>query len=173
HDREWMIVEAAGDPALFVTQREIPRLALIETALAASALVLDAPGMQTFCVGFDSPGAVRNVVVWRETVAAIDQGDAAARWLSEFTGSDLRLVRFDPALRRLCNAQYAGDSGAHTGFADGYPLLIIGSESLRDLNRRLAERNSAALPMNRFRPNVVIDGLDSYDEDHLSSVAIG
>jgi uncharacterized protein YcbX len=176
HDREWMIVEADGDPALFVTQREIPRLALIETRVTADSLVLEGPGMTALQVGFDAPertDARRRVVVWRDTVAAIDQGDAAARWLSSFAGTPLRLVRFDRAFRRLCNPQFAGDTGAHTGFADGYPLLVIGAESLRDLNRRLAGNGSPALPMNRFRPNLVLEGLEAYDEDHLASLTIG
>ena len=80
---------------------------------------------------------------------------------------------FDPAFRQLSNRIYAGDSGAHTAFADGYPVLVIGSASLADLNGRLLSRGVGPLPMNRFRPNVVIDGLDAYDEDHLSTIDIG
>ena len=176
HDREWMIVEAPGDPARFVTQREIPRLALLETRVAGALLTLWAPGMPLLDIRLDetTPQATRrSVVVWRDTLDALDQGDAAANWLSSFAATQLRLVRFDPGSRRFCNREYAGDTGAHTGFADGYPLLVLGTESLRDLNLRLAEHGSPALPMNRFRPNLVIEGLDAYDEDHLASVTIG
>lgn len=171
HDREWMIVEANGDPARFITQREYPRLALVETGLCASALILSAPGMEMLSVDYDLEGAGRDVVIWRDTVRALDQGAAAADWLSAFLGKGVRLVRFDSDIRRMCNLQYAGDTGAHTGFADGYPLLVIGSASLDDLNGRLQARGVGALPMNRFRPNLVVDGLDAYDEDHLATLA--
>lgn len=173
HDREWMIVEANSDPARFITQREYPRLALIETGLSASALTLSAPGMEILSVNCAFEGAGRDVIVWRDTVRALDQGPVAADWLSAFLGKDVRLVRFDPDVRRLCNPQYAGDAGAHTGFADGYPLLIVGSASLDDLNARLQVRGAVAMPMNRFRPNLVVGGLDAYDEDHLATLASG
>ena len=172
-DREWMIVGSAGEPLRFVTQRECPRLALIETALCATALTLSAPGMSPLAIDYELGGSSREVVVWRDTVRAIDQGDAAAQWLSAFTGHGLRLVHFDPSVIRFCNREYAGDSGAHTGFADGYPLLVIGSASLADLNGRLCNGGAAPLPMNRFRPNLVIDGLEAYDEDHWSALTCG
>lgn len=173
HDREWMVVEAHGDPARFITQRELPRLALIETGLSATALTLSAPGMELHSVDDAFEGAGRDVFVWRDTVHAIDQGAAVSGWLSDFLARDVRLVRFDPSVRRLCNYQYAGNTGAHTGFADGYPLLVIGSASLDDLNARLRSGGADALPMNRFRPNLVVDGLEAYDEDHLSQLTCG
>jgi hypothetical protein len=117
--------------------------------------------------------APREVVVWRSHVRGHDEGDEAAAWLSAHLARDVRLVRFDRARRRECNREYAGDSGAHTLFADGYPVLVIGSASLTDLNERLAHKGEAALPMNRFRPNVVIDGLEPYDEDHVDTLTIG
>lgn len=173
HDREWMIVGSGSERAQFLTQRECPRLALIETGLAESALTLSAPGMAPIAVDYDLAGKSRDVVVWRDTVRAVDQGDMVANWLSTFIGSDVRLVRFDSDCIRLCNREYAGESGAHTGFADGYPLLVIGGASLDDLNGRLQKRGAGALPMNRFRPNLVIDGLEAYDEDHLASLTCG
>ena len=88
-------------------------------------------------------------------------------------GEPLRLVRFDPAQPRLCNPDFAGDSGAHTRFADGYPVLVIGAQSLADLNARLAAKGADALAMDRFRPNVVVEGLEAFDEDHLATLAIG
>ncbi|MEO8305215.1 MAG: MOSC N-terminal beta barrel domain-containing protein [Betaproteobacteria bacterium] len=169
-DREWMIVDADGR---FVTQREYPQLALIATSLAAGALVLASPGMPSLCLPFEIPGlTLREVVVWNSQVTAHDAGDAAARWLSSAIGDDLRLVRFDPAGLRLCNPQYAGDSGAHTAFADGYPVLVIGEGSLNELNARLAAKGIVALPMNRFRPNVVLAGLDPFDEDHVDTISV-
>jgi uncharacterized protein YcbX len=173
HDREWMIVESVGNPAPFVTQREIPALALIETAITEDALVLRAPRMSETRIRLDGEGPVRDVVVWRDTVPAIDQGDPIAHWLSEAVGASVRLVRFDPGSQRLCNPEFAGNSRAQTQFADGYPLLVIGQESLSDLNRRLADKGVDPLLMNRFRPNLVIGGLEPYDEDHISGFQFG
>lgn len=168
-DREWMIVASDGT---FVTQRTHPKLALIEPRLAAATLVLAAPGRLPLTVPLAPPaGPRREVIVWDDRVAAFDEGPQAARWISEFLGADLRLVRFDPAARRLCNPHYAKGSGAHTAFADGYPVLVIGAASLDDLNMRLKARGHAALPMNRFRPNVVLAGLEPYDEDHVDTLA--
>ena len=166
HDREWMIVDADGR---FVSQRELPSLALIRTMLQPEGLELSARDGTTLPVPFAHPGPTRSVTVWRDTVAAIDQGDDAARWLTAHLGRDVRLVRFDPEVRRGCNRAYVGDSGAHTGFADAYPLLVLAEASLADLNRRLA----SPLPINRFRPNVVLSGCEAYDEDHIDEIVAG
>jgi uncharacterized protein YcbX len=169
-DREWMIVDGHGR---FVTQREHPRLALIETGLVAGALVLQAPGTTTLKVALAERRApAREVVVWESRVRALDAGDEAAHWLSAVLGADVRLMRFDASGQRRCDPAYVGDSGAHTAFADGYPLLVIGEASLDDLNARLVAKGTAALPMNRFRPNIVLAGLDPYDEDHVDTVAM-
>src|SRR5262249_27046852 len=115
----------------------------------------------------------RDVVVWRSDVRGIDAGDAAAAWLSDWLAREVRLVRFDRSVTRLCNPDYAVDSGAHTMFADGYPVLVANMSSLADLNDRLAQRGHAPLPMNRFRPNVVLDDLPAFAEDHIDPIAIG
>jgi uncharacterized protein YcbX len=106
-------------------------------------------------------------------VPAHDEGDAVARWLSAHVDRDVRLVRFDRRATRACNPEYVGDSGAHTLFADGYPLLVIGTQSLADLNARLVAKGEAALPMDRFRPSVVVDGWPAYEEDHLDTADVG
>jgi uncharacterized protein YcbX len=116
--------------------------------------------------------ASRSVVVWRSEVAARDEGDGAAAWLGRVLGADVRLVRFDRTITRPCNPEFAGDTGAHTLFADGYPLLVIGHASLVDLNERLAARGASAVPMNRFRPNVVIEGLPPFAEDHVDTIEV-
>lgn len=165
-DREWMTVDASGR---FLSQREVPHLALVRTALAAEALELTDGNGSTLRVPFDQSGAAREVTVWRDTVPAIDQGAEAASWLSARLGRDVRLVRFDRAFRRGCNREYVGDSGAHTGFADAYPLLVLSEASLADLNARLAQ----PLPINRFRPNVVLADCEAYDEDHMDEITAG
>ena len=169
-DREWMVVDRQGQ---FVTQREHPRLALIQPDFADDALRLSAAGAAALDVPLAAGGAPRDVVVWRFAARAFDQGDAAAAWLSGFLRAEVRLVRFDPSVPRRCNPDYVADSGAHTLFADGYPMLVIGAASLDDLNARLTAKRVPALPMNRFRPNVVVAGLPPYEEDHLDTLTCG
>ncbi len=165
-DREWLIIDGNGR---FVTQRELPRLALVAPSLSPDSLELEFPGSTRLSVPLDFAGTTREVVVWRDTVRALDQGDEAAAWLSAALKTPLRLVRFNVGFRRACNASYVGDSGAHTAFADAYPLLIISEASLADLNARLSQ----ALPMNRFRPNLVLSGVEAYDEDHIDEIRVG
>ena len=168
-DREWMIVDRDGR---FVTQREYPRLALVETRLEAGTLVLASPGLPELTVPLVAPsGPVREVTVWSSSVPAHDAGEDAERWLSGLIGAELRLVRYDSRHERRCNPDYAGASGAHTAFADAYPVLVIGEASLADLNARLAANGGATVPMNRFRPNLVLAGLEPYDEDHVDTIA--
>jgi len=169
-DREWMVVDRDGR---FVTQREYPRLALIQPELAGDALRLSAPGAPALDLPPAAGGASRVVVVWHCKVRGFDQGEAAAAWLSAFLRADVRLVRFDPVEPRRCNPDYVADSGAHTLYSDGYPILVIGAASLDDLNARLVAKGAAALPMNRFRPNVVVAGLPPYEEDHLDTLTCG
>jgi len=166
-DREWMAIDAGG---VFVTQREVPRLALVRTSTDAGRLVLSTDRRDP--IALDARAPSRPVKVWNANVRGHDAGDAAAAWLSDAIGADVRLVRFDASHPRPCNPAYAGDSGAHVRFADGYPVLVIGRASLDQLNERLAAKGEPALPMNRFRPNVVLDGLAPHDEDHLDVIEI-
>ena len=169
HDREYAIVEA-GDGRM-VTQRERPRLALIRPVIAADgALRVDAPGMPTLAVTPARTGEEREVVVWRDRCRAVDQGPEAAAWLGRFLGVACRLLRMaDDHVRRV-DPVYAGSDRDQVGFADGYPALLISEESLADLNGRLA----APLPMNRFRPNIVVAGGGvPYREDGWRRVRIG
>ena len=166
-----MVVDSRGS---FVTQRERPRLALVETRIDRGCLTLGAAGAGEFTLPRDTAASIASeVTVWRSRVRGIDQGDDAARWLSSFLRADVRLVRFDDTKTRHCNPEYVGDSGAHTLFSDGYPLLVIGQASLDDLNERLARKGHEPLPMNRFRPNVVVDGLDAFTEDHIDTLTTG
>lgn len=169
-DREWMLI---GDDGRFVTQRELPRLALVTVQLLADRLRLTAPHMPPCDVSLTAAGALRDVVVWRSEVRGIDQGDAVAHWLSNWLAVHVRLVRFDRSITRLCNREYAGSVGAHTLFADGYPVLVASTSSLSDLNARLESKLERPLPMNRFRPNVVLSGLPAFAEDHVDTITVG
>jgi uncharacterized protein YcbX len=167
-DREWMLVDA--DSGLFLTQRQAPRMALIRPILAAGALRVEAPGQASLEIPLAGGGhrsASRPVKVWTHECSALDEGDAAATWFSAYLGRPLRLVRFDPAHKRASNREWTGDIEALNRFSDGYPILLISQASLDDLNDRLAEAGREALPMNRFRPNIVLGGVGPYEEDYL------
>lgn len=165
-DRHWMLVRPNGR---FVTQRELPRMALIGTRVDAGALTLSARGMSAFAVAREAAGESRAVTVWKFTGLGIDCGDGAAEWVSRYLETPLRLVRFDASAPRVCGPEWTGDTRAITEFSDGYPILVISRASLADLNSRLPK----ALPMERFRPNVVIDDVGAYDEDRIHELRSG
>lgn len=172
-DREWMVVDGNGR---FLTQREVTHMALIAPALDAGALVLRAPGMQALHVPLDLPfgrTATLEVLVWNHACRALDEGAEAAHWLSQYLGRKVRLARFDPAHKRASNRQRTGATEALNRFSDGYPMLMVSRASLDDLNNRLQENGREALPMNRFRPNIVIDDVGPFDEDRLVSLTAG
>ena len=162
-DRHWLIVRLSGR---FVTQRELPRMALIATRLTASGLVLGAPAMPDLEVAERVDGPSIDVVIWKDSCHAVDQGDAAGAWLKKFLGTDLRLVAFDTRHERVSSPQWTQGVHAITQFADAFALLAIAGASLDDLNSRLAR----PLPMERFRPNIVLDGLNAYDEDRIAEL---
>jgi hypothetical protein len=166
-DRRWMIVTEADNR--FITQRSHPRLATIDVAVGGGRLELSSEGRGSIEVAVDHAGDPRDVTVWSSACLGIDAGDEAARWLSGLLGERLRLVRLDPARPRLANPQFAGPNPHPVSFADGYPILMISRESLAELNRHLP----APIPMARFRPNVVIDGVAAHAEDALTRFRFG
>ena len=160
HDRQWMFVNAQGR---FVTQRELPQLALVECALESEHLTLLAPGVAPLRLPLAPPDAEVEVTVWRDRCNALDEGDEAAKWISRVLAKEHRLVRFDPLCRRTSAPEWTAGAAALNQFSDGFPILVISQASLNDLNGRLTR----PLPMNRFRPNIVVDGLDAYGEDRV------
>ncbi len=170
-DRRFMVVAEAD--GLFLTQRTHPRMALIETALTADTLILSTPKYGSVSVPRASSPAPhapiqRRVTVWKSTVNADDCGDEPAEWLSDFLGGSLRLVRMGGTYQRL-NLKRAAQAGDVVTFADSCPFMAVSEASLADLNARLAR----PLPMNRFRPNLVIAGAAPYGEDAWDRVRIG
>src|SRR5207253_1616915 len=109
---------------------------------------------------------------WKDEVDDWDMGDVAAQWFSDFLGHKLRVARFDPEVKRASNMKWTAGVEALNQFSDGYPLLVTSEGSLAELNRRLAAAGHAAVGMERFRPNVVLAGLDAQDEDRLDVIGI-
>jgi hypothetical protein len=166
YDREWMVVSPGGR---FITQREEPRLALVGTALREDHLELSAPGLPHLALPLqrsDREVSVE-VTVWRDRAQAFDEGHAAASWLGEHLRRDVRLVRFDDARPRPTDAAWSHGLAGTSAFADGYPVLVLSRASLDDLNSRLP----SPLPVDRFRPNVYLDGCAPYAEDAIGSLA--
>jgi len=173
-DRAWMVVDAQGE---FVTQRELPRMALVQPTLKHMEMVLRAPGMLALHVAFDRVEKPVRVKVWRDEVAAYDMGDIAAQWFSDFLSEPgkpqtLRLVRFDPEQKRLSNMAWTDGVEAENQFADGFPLLVTSEASLAELNDKLLAAGHAAVTMARFRPNIVLAGLEAQDEDRVETMHV-
>lgn len=168
-DRAWMVVDPQG---VFLTQRDWPRMALVRPELRSSDLVLRAPGMLALHLSLDRVEQPATVRVWDDTVPAWDMGAVAAQWFTDFLGMSCRLVRFDPAHRRLSSLKWTGGVEAPNQFADGFPVLVASQASLDGLNERLAAGGHAAVGMERFRPNLVIAGVEAHDEDRIDGLHI-
>ena len=171
-DRQWAVIDGDGRT---VTQRERPMLAVVTPRAASGAMIVSAPGMTdlTIAIGTVPRGVTTRVTIWHDTVNAIDEGDEAARWFTAFLRFPARLARFDENEQRASDAVHTGGIEALNRFSDGYPILLLSRASLADLNERWRKDGHPALPMDRFRPNIVIDGVGAYDEDHLASLACG
>lgn len=185
HDRQWVVVDNRGR---FLTQRSHPQMALVQPALDETALFLDAPEMPTLRISLRRADPVRGaepIRIWKSDTLGRDEGDTAAQWFSDYLGLACRLYRVHPEARRLADTQRIADwlerrpqvedfPREHVfGFADAFPFLVTSQASLDDLNMRLAANDVPAVTMNRFRPNIVIHGLEAYEEDYLSTLRVG
>jgi uncharacterized protein YcbX len=174
YDREWMVV---GPDGVCLTQREHPRMALIVPHLKTSTLELRAPGMLRLELELGLPdpdqAPTLTVQVWDDTVLAYDCDDTTAAWFTAAIGTPCRLARFHAKATRAVSQKWTKGVAASTLFSDGYPVLIAGSASLEDVNQRLRAAGRDAIPMNRFRPNVVIDGIEAFEEDYVESFELG
>jgi uncharacterized protein len=165
-DRNWMLTDSDGG---FLTQRTHPRLARIETHLSATGLTLRAPGLPPLELPLALQGDVVSVQVWKDRCEALDQGQAASEWASAVLEKSVRLVRVPSMPKRAANPEYAGPQTAPVAFPDGFPILVCNRASLADLNARMPEQ----VPMERFRPNIVLNGLPPFAEDRIDLVQIG
>jgi len=163
NDREWMVVDSTGH---FLTQREHPQMALIVPALHPDGMRLTAPGVAALDIPLNAPTSTKlTVVVWEDSVQAQDSNDSIAEWFSGVIGIPCRLVRFDPASKRLASKKWTGEREVPTLFCDGFPMLLASQASLDDVNQKLLSQGRAVLPMDRFRPNIGIEGIEAFEED--------
>ncbi|WP_432251286.1 MOSC domain-containing protein [Streptomyces sp. HNM1019] len=169
HDRGFMVI---GEDAACRTQRRDPRLALIRPAIDphGTRLTLSAPGEDEVAIDIDTTSARREVTVFDTPYLGIDQGEDAAMWLSRFLGAPSRLVRVPPEHDRVTEGWIPGTCG----YADSAAVHLLSRASLDGLNERIAGAGGAPLPMNRFRPGIVIGGWDEpHREDRVRRIAIG
>jgi len=173
YDRSWMVVDHRGQ---FVTQRKAAAMCLIETTVLQGAISLSAPSMPNLLVSADvtvNDNRQTKVVVWGDIVDALDCGEEAALWLSEYLKRDCRMVYMPEKSKRLVDPRYATRQQT-VGFADGFPLLITSEASLQSFNANLTKHGSSLqIKMERFRPNIVISGCDAYAEDSWRKIKIG
>jgi uncharacterized protein YcbX len=174
HDRRFMVVDPGGR---FLSQRTLPRMALIATEVRDGVLHLSAPAAGTVAVSCepDDGAPLRAVSVWSSAeLQAEDAGETPSAWLTRFLGTPCRLVRIGPAFHRPVLKPPAGAGTDHVvAFADGFPFLIVAEASLSALNDRLIAQGEAALPMDRFRPNLVVSGCAPHAEDSWTRFRIG
>lgn len=170
HDRRFLVVDAKGD---FLTQREHPLMATVWLDIEDGKLTLAAPDLDAVEVDIEpAPAATRKVRVWSNVVDAHDVSPEADRFLSDYLGADCKLVYMPDTSQRAVNPDFS-KPGDIVSFADAYPYLLISEGSLADLNSRIEKNGGKALPMNRFRPNLVVKGCDAYAEDSWKEVRIG
>lgn len=165
HDRRWMLVDPDGK---FITARQEPRLLQAFAVPTDEGLTLEAPGMPTLAVAAPQAGATLTVKVWKDHVDALAVDAAADEWFSRYLERPVRLVHMDADVTRRNGSSHARP-GDEVSFADSMPLLLVSLASLDALNRRLDH----PVPMGRFRPNLVVDGVDAHAEDTWKQVTIG
>jgi uncharacterized protein len=165
YDRRWMVVDDTGQ---FLSQRSHPRLALVVPRIRGDKLVVNAPGMRTLELPLHpTPAVVTSVLVWDDICSATWLGENAADWFSDVLDCPCSLVHMAEDAVRPADPTFAR-AGSRISFADGFPFLLLSEESLADLNRRMTE----PLPMDRFRPNLVVAGGAPYSEDRWTDFTI-
>jgi uncharacterized protein YcbX len=164
-DRQWMLINAHG---VFLSQRTHPQLACVVPELAPEELWLHAPRLAPLRLPLSSSGARRTVRVHRDVCAGVDEGDAAGEWASHLAREPARVVRVPTHIERFANPAFAGSVRAPMGFADGFPVLVCNQASLDELNTHLPEH----IPMERFRPNLVLEGLPAWAEDRIDALTV-
>lgn len=166
YDRQWMLIDEQGQ---FLSQRRLPKMALIQTRLTDSELILSAPNSVDFHLPLESKGgATIQSTVWEDCCDAQHVSNAADSWFSKVLEMPCKLVYLPTETKRGVDLNYANDAD-RVAFSDGFPFLIVSENSLNALNAELAN----PVEMARFRPNLVIEGCEAYAEDFWREIQIG
>jgi uncharacterized protein len=168
-DRRWMLVDSDGH---FMTQREHPRMALIDVALDAGDVLVSGPGMSVHAFDPQEAHTSRACVVWKDTVELQHVDDGIDQWFSDFLSVPCSLMRMPQSTARVVDRAYSPNPRLVT-LADAFPMLLIGTGSLALLNEKLIARGQREVPMTRFRPNVVVSGTRPHEEDEWTSIRVG
>lgn len=171
NDRRFMVVRANGR---FVTQRDLSRLALVQTSLDEDGIVLSMDGHGSVTVPFLAGDGERiQSKVWGDECETVDQGEEISRWLTSALESSgtLKLVRMAPGFIRPQSQPEKLGAKTATHFADAAPFLVANESSLDVLNRELETRGHNPVPMNRFRPNIVVRGLAPFAEHEIAELS--
>ncbi|MEL6929768.1 MAG: MOSC N-terminal beta barrel domain-containing protein [Cyanobacteria bacterium J06600_6] len=178
-DREMMLVSGSGK---FITQRQFPQLAKVQITIVDQSLrfQLSDNSFPPISMTLISSGTLLEVEIWGERILAIDQGDAIAEWFKEFlalpSDKTCRVVKQSSAHLRLLEKKYPNDEDVPLSFADNSPVMLTATASLSELNQRIIEihqQHSQAIPMNRFRPNLVVETIEPFIEDSWRLIQIG
>lgn len=177
HDRQWLIVDQAGQ---FQTQRQIPHLVWITPSVGVQTITLSAPAQPDITidtVGADplQPLATREVQIWHDRVPALDLGPLASQWLNNYLqvpGKSFYLVQFDPRATRLSDPKWTGGQAAAVQFADGFAINVVSAASIASFNQKRLEQDMDPIEADRFRPNIVVAGLDAHDEDNVKTMIV-
>lgn len=165
NDRRWMVVDENG---VMLTQRKLAKMCLIQPVLFENGLILKTASVNDLKVDLPLGNIISQVKVWDDLCQAYDAGDGAADWLSQVLSTQCRLVYFPEDEVRQVDLSYA-NKGEKTAFSDGFPFLLISQASLDDLNHRLVK----PISMNRFRPNIVVQGCEPFAEDNWKKIRVG
>ncbi len=165
-DRRWLLVDEKNN---FLTQREFPKMATVDVEVLENGVRVSENGNETIVPFEPNANETASVKIWSSRCRAKVYEKETNDWFSNVLQTDCKLVLMPEETRRKVNYFYAVHKDDAVSFADGYPFLLIGENSLEDLNSRLEN----PVPMNRFRPNFVVSGADAFAEDDWKQIKIG
>ncbi len=176
HDRRWMLTTPEG---MFFTQREFPQMATITVGLDSGGLKVESGRAGSMLVPFEpDKGERKQVTVWQSVCDGLVYRGEVSEWFSDAIGTKCQLVYMPDGARRQVNPRFNRGNDI-VSFADGYPLMLLSEQSLAELNERIAAKADEReelfdpLPMDRFRPNIVVAGSDAFAEDRWQKIRIG